>query len=123
MKLQAFVLTLLAVRTCSSVSPSDIDPIILQQWREAQIELQRLNPPVRGNVGAVEPYGFRFEEWADTFSCGEVVNAAGCFTAPALIRYASQYKNTVIKHEAKHAILYTLHDPRWRCIEHEEGCR
>jgi len=97
-------------------------------WHQAQDELSQLKPPPwnakRGRPG--DPFNVRIEEFTFeasslAFSCAGYLETAGCFNPPRHIQYWASYPE-VIKHEAKHAILYRLGDPRWKCIEHPGGC-
>jgi len=106
-----------------------IEPWMRSQWHAAQNELSQLvpipsDPRRRQGVFDVSIDQFTFRKESFMFPCGPgPALTAGCFhTRVRLIRWWGGAPD-VIKHEAKHAILWALGDSRWRCIDHpDEVC-
>jgi hypothetical protein len=97
------------------------------EWREAQLDLARLDPLPEGDPHEITPFRFVIQAEAEPFYCGEsgihaVLLVYGCFrVAPeeerlGVIRYVPH--EGVLRHEARHAILYALGDPRWADVGH-----
>jgi hypothetical protein len=109
-------------------SPTDgSDEEIAELWAEGQQWLLTLNTqwtaagaPIQGDVRSVRYSKFLFVSHSDPlFLGGEQV---GGFFEPGLrrIHYHEPMMHGAIPHEACHAILYELGDPRWRCVFHNE---
>jgi hypothetical protein len=115
--------------------PSEVD-----EWREAQQDIARLDPPVEGDPYDVSPSRFVIVVEDEPFYCGEtglqsVLLVYGCFrtdsggsdgdgegegdggTAIGAIRYFPR-KTGALRHEARHAILFALGDSRWPDVGH-----
>lgn len=122
---------LLSICACSDspTSPADFtDREIAALWAEGQQWLLNMNmhwtaagePAIRGDVRSVKHTAFLFVSHDEPlFLNGEQV---GGFFEPGLrrIHYHEPLMNGVIPHEACHAILYELRDPRWHCACHDE---
>ena len=122
---------LLSVWACSGTptSPTDgPDEEIAGLWAVGQQWLLNLNaqwtaagePPIRGDVRSVQYTKFLFVSHNEPlFLEGEQV---GGFFEPdsRRIHYQELLRHGAIPHEACHAILYELGDPRWRCVNHDE---
>jgi len=104
-----------------------IEPWMRSQWHTAQNELSQLvpiphDPRRRRGVFDISIDRFTFRKEPDIFKCGPITTY-GCFhPGGRLIRWWGGSPD-VVKHEAKHAILWALGDSRWPCIEHpDEVC-
>ena len=96
----------------NAFSPTPItDPLITQGFAEGQKIVAAMNPV--GDPFTVRADEFRWEKMAGRFTCGDVAGVQGCFTEPNRVRYTAGALD-VIGHEAGHAILFRLGDPRWR---------
>jgi hypothetical protein len=124
----SLVLSLLA---CSGMptSPTDLsEEEIARLWTVGQQWLLNLNaqwtaagePPIPGDVRSVRYTRFFFISHSEPlFLDGEQVG--GYFEAGLKrIHYQEAMMQGAIPHEACHAILYELGDPRWRCVFHDE---
>jgi hypothetical protein len=102
----------------ASPGPHPIDPNIPREFRLAQttVATEYDQPCAR----EVEWHQFVWVPVDGAFQCGGE-EANGCFTPPRTIRY-NFHTPTVLRHEAGHAILYRIGDPRWQCYEHDPGC-
>lgn len=100
------------------------------EWREAQQDIARLEPPVEGDPYEVQPSRFVIETEEEPFYCGNsglqaVLRVYGCFQAESepdaealgVIRYYPE-KTGALRHEARHAILFALGDTRWADVGH-----
>jgi hypothetical protein len=97
-------------------------------WEEGQQWLLALNdqwvaagePPIRGDVLSVGYQEFFFVAHTEPlFLDGQEV---GGIFEPSLsrIHYQEAMMEGAVPHEACHAILYELKDPRWRCVFHAD---
>ncbi|HXV64260.1 MAG TPA: hypothetical protein VEK15_26400 [Vicinamibacteria bacterium] len=97
------------------------------EWLEAQEDLARLDPPAEGNPYDISPGHFEIATEEAPFFCGEsgihaVLLVYGCFrVAPeseslGVVRYVA--RPGVLRHEARHAILFALGDSRWADVGH-----
>jgi hypothetical protein len=118
---------LCAASACSGspTSPTDSVGEIASLWKEGQSTLLQLNeqwlaegqPPIRGNVLSVKHTHFDFISHRQPLLLdGERV--AGYFEPSSRIHYHEPLMHGAIPHEAGHAILYKLKDPRWHCVGH-----
>ncbi len=109
----------------SIAAPRAADPD--SEWQEAQGDLIRLQPTVDGDPFGVTMHTFRIETEREPFYCGEtglhaVLLVYGCFRAETdaesqgVIRYVPG--KGALRHEARHAILFALGDPRWPDVGH-----
>jgi hypothetical protein len=99
-----------------------------EEWQKAQGDLVLLEPVVDGDPYDVTMGGFRIETERDPFYCGDtglhaVLLVYGCFRVEAseaeslgVIRYVPG--KGALRHEARHAILFALGDPRWADVGH-----
>ena len=122
---------LLAVwtRCAGPTSSTDVsEGEIADLWAEGQQALLYINsqwqsagePPIRGDVRTVKHTKFLFVAHdGPLYLGGEQV---GGYFEPGLrrIHYQEEMMNAAIPHEACHAILYELGDPRWHCVFHDE---
>lgn len=110
-------------------SPSNVDEErIAQLWSEGQSNLLQMNedwqskgePTIKGNVLSVSHTRFLFVSHDKPLSLdGEPV--AGYFLPNSrAIHYYQPLMDGSIPHEACHAILYELRDPRWICACHHD---
>jgi hypothetical protein len=106
-------------------SPSHFGDVDIEaEWKLAQEDVSRLDPPPPGNPWDVTHDMFRFVIEGETFACSrEERNVVGCFVffheqlaIRGLIRYVEV--PGVIRHEARHAILRVLNDERAPYIGH-----
>lgn len=98
--------------------PGEIPEWIRGEWVIAQGKVATVygRPEGRG----IPPEQVRWEAIEGTLECGGV-KANGCYDPGRReIRYNSLTPE-VVRHEAGHAILHILGDPRWRGYEHEGG--
>ncbi|HEY7698949.1 MAG TPA: hypothetical protein VIE88_11065 [Vicinamibacteria bacterium] len=113
-----------ALRHSAPTSPG-VDPD--GEWQKAQGDLIQLEPSVDGDPYEVAMRTFRIETERAPFYCGEtglhaVLLVYGCFRAEpeaerlGVIRYVPG--KGALRHEARHAILYALGDPRWADVGH-----
>ena len=97
------------------------------EWDKAQSDLIGLEPAVDGDPYEVSMRAFRIEAEREPFYCGEtglhaVLLVYGCFRAEpeaeslGVIRYVPG--KGALRHEARHAILFALGDPRWADVGH-----
>lgn len=97
------------------------------EWEKAQGDLRSLQPVVDGDPYEVTMRVFRIETEREPFYCGEtglhaVLLVYGCFRAEpeaerlGVIRYVPG--KGALRHEARHAILFALGDPRWADVGH-----
>lgn len=112
-------------------SPTSPEEVRLDSlWREGQQALAQLGRewvaaggrPLAGDVFSLGPEHFRFVRHREPLAVkGEPV--AGYFDpATRTVHYQESLADGAIPHEAGHAILYVLGDPRWRCVFHGD-CR
>jgi hypothetical protein len=98
-----------------------------EEWQKAQGDLIGLEPVVNGDPLDVAMQAFRIETEREPFYCGEtglhaVLLVYGCFRAEpdaeslGVIRYVPG--KGALRHEARHAILFALGDPRWADVGH-----
>ena len=97
----------------SPVYPYDATKHI--EWRIAQEKLSR--PPWEVDAFSVERWQVEWKESPGSFYCGEILTD-GCYWK-GVITWNVQI-STVIRHEAGHAILHKLKDPRWEAYEHDD---
>jgi hypothetical protein len=113
---------------CAGTPLVPAEPSSLGEWRLAQQDVARLLPPVEGDPYEVRPDRFTIVTEEEPFYCGEtglqaVLKVYGCFRAApesdvlGAIRYYPQ-KTGVLRHEARHAILFALGDARWADVGH-----
>jgi hypothetical protein len=122
----AFSIAVACSDTPTSTSGDFSDPEIAPLWAEGQNALLQYNqqwvaagePPIRGDVLAVKHTRFDFVSHREPLSLnGERV--AGYFEPSSKrIHYHEPLMDGAIPHEAGHAILYELKDPRWHCVGH-----
>jgi hypothetical protein len=97
------------------------------EWEKAQGDLVSLAPAVDGDPYDVAMHAFRIQTEREPFYCGEtglhaVLLVYGCFRAEpeekrlGVIRYVPG--KGALRHEARHAILFALGDPRWADVGH-----
>jgi hypothetical protein len=123
---------IIALGGCGTpTSPSNVDhERIAQLWSEGQSNLLQMNkdwqskgkPTIKGNVLSVSHTRFLFVSHEEPLSLdGESV--AGYFLPNSrAIHYYQPLMTGSIPHEACHAILHELRDPRWICACHND-CR
>ena len=128
--LSAAATLVLALGGCGTpTSPSNVDQDqIAILWSEGQSHLLQMNkdwmsngePSIKGNVLSVSHTHFQFVSHEEPLSLdGESV--AGYFIPNArAIHYYQPMMTGSIPHEACHAILYELRDPRWVCACHRD---
>ncbi len=98
-----------------------------EEWQKAQADLIGLEPVVDGDPYGVTMRVFQIETERQPFYCGEtglhaVLLVYGCFRAEpeaerlGVIRYVPG--KGALRHEARHAILFALGDPRWADVGH-----
>lgn len=98
-----------------------------EEWEKAQGDLKSLQPVVDGDPYEVTMRVFRIETERNPFYCGEtglhaVLLVYGCFRVEpedeslGVIRYVPG--KGALRHEARHAILFALGDPRWADVGH-----
>jgi len=94
------------------VGLQDEQRVTARAWRSMQYEL--------ATSTAARSYSIQLEdfdvEYMDScrFQCGTAQNASGCFHKPRLIRLGrGPCLAWAARHEAGHAILFALEDPRW----------
>ena len=125
-----FIPLLLTVCACcdTPTSPTDAsDEEIAALWAEGQQWLLTINQewtaegaPIQGDVRSVHHRKFLFVSHREPLYLGG--EPVGGFFEPSLrrIHYRESMMDGAIPHEACHAILYDLGDPRWRCVFHDE---
>lgn len=98
------------------------------EWQAAQSDIASLDPPADGDPYAVSSRQFVIDTETAPFYCGEygihaVLLVYGCFRAEpvdggslGVIRYVPGRE--ALRHEARHAILFALGDPRWPDVGH-----
>jgi len=114
------VFVLFSLPGCSAgpAGPTEIPEWIRVEWAIGECRVAALNPPPKRNPQANLLDGYRFIEEPGVFRCGNQPEANGCHSyGSRTIRYNVQTP-TVIRHEAGHAILHALSDPRASEFEH-----
>ena len=97
-----------------SPSPTEsLDAIKHVEWQIAQEKLSKL--PWSVEAYKVERWDVKWRESDGPFYCGNVW-ANGCHIEGTIVWNIQT--PTVIRHEAGHAILYKLKDPRYKEYEH-----
>jgi hypothetical protein len=102
---------------------------INREWKEAQAQLIELGVAKAAKVNKVKPGKYLFVKTEGHINCANDYPYAGCFYPnltedpkksffEGFIHY--NRKPGVVKHEARHAILYALADPRAFCIGHND---
>ena len=124
MRAAALLLWLAACNTPTGPSGDSLEgvkPWMHAYWAQAQRELKAMPIPPRKDPFSVSITRIKFRGEPEWFMCGSI-KTAGCFhDGGPLIRYYVGAPE-VIRHEAKHAILWALGDARYHCIEHPEPC-
>jgi len=109
-----------APTSARSISASD-EARLNELWAEGQSSLtQEGTRPIGGDVFSVSPSRFSFVAHDEPLSLrGEPVG--GYFDAATQsVHFYRPMMDGAIQHEAGHAVLYALADPRWRCVFHDE---
>ena len=113
----------------TSASSNVFDEARLNElWAEGQSSLAQLSGqwleegtrPIGGDVFSVSPSRFSFVAHDEPLSLrGEPV---GGYFDPSTqsVHFYRPMMDGAIQHEAGHAVLYALADPRWRCVFHDE---
>ena len=113
--------------SASSSNVSD-DARLNELWAEGQSSLAQLSKqwaeegasPIGGDVFSVSPFRFSFVAHDEPLSLrGEPV---GGYFDPSTqsVHFYRPMMDGAIQHEAGHAVLYALADPRWRCVFHRD---
>jgi hypothetical protein len=123
-----FLLTVLACSGTPTSPTAGCSTEIACLWAEGQQWLLAVNDqwvasgeaPIRGDVRSVGPEKFFFVPHVEPlYLDGEQVG--GIFEpSQNRIHYHEPMMEGAIPHEACHAILYALKDPRWRCVFHTD---
>jgi hypothetical protein len=106
--------------SCTNMTGPEIVPDwIKTEWSVTQ---EQLSAPewVGSRAWSVQPESTKFTSHPGPFMCNGTM-ANGCFSTKEGIEY-NERKRQVVRHEAGHAILYRLGDPRWRCVGHTADC-
>lgn len=112
--------SVLSLVACGKSGPTaarapDLPAAIYSAWAEGQRDVE---PYVGARAYAFAPEDFDWTERRGLFSCGDELDRAGCFwpnpQGRSRIEWSADHPG-VVRHEAGHAILYALGDPRWSC--------
>jgi hypothetical protein len=114
-----WLLLVLALIGCNPMGPSDVPnwSEITHHWEIGRNTLVTSGWLSDSKSRRVRPEDFTFKYHPDQFMCGGEL-ADGCFTSSARTIGYNVQQIHVIQHEAGHAILYALHDDRWKCYGH-----
>lgn len=121
------ITTACAGRLPSAARQGSVEEALPSEWREAQLDIARLDPAPDGDPNRIVPVAFVIEVEGEPFYCGEsgihaVLLVYGCFRVEpdresfGVIRYVA--REGVLRHEARHAILFALGDSRWADVGH-----